>query len=145
MKMFEMSREAIGGGASAVALVVVMTACGSSATPSTGGGGANQVSLTTQNTAYQPTTLSVPASQQVTIVFSNKDSIEHSFTFDDNSKSVDADGGETKMLTFTSPASGTISFHCKYHPTQMKGTITVGSAGGAGGSSTSTSSSSSGY
>lgn len=122
------------GTAAALGALTALTACGGgsgsgspAASASAGGGAAGGVTLTAQNTAYQPASLSVAAGTQVTITFVNKDSVEHSLTFDDNSKSVDADGGETATLSFTSPASGTISFHCKYHPTQMRGTITVGS------------------
>jgi plastocyanin len=51
--------------------------------------------------------------------------------------SADADPGELNTVPFTSPESGTIVFHCRYHP-QMTGTITVAPAvpapSGAGGS-----------
>lgn len=127
-------------GSSAISAVLALNACGgggggtssstaspsNSPTSSSGGGGGSAATLTAQNIRFEPTSLSVAASAQATITLVNKDSVEHSLTFDDNSHSVDADGGETKTLSFTAPAAGTtISFHCKYHPTQMRGTITV--------------------
>jgi hypothetical protein len=57
---------------------------------------------------------------------------------------VEAAAGQQAKLTFTAPQSGSLTFHCKYHPTQMKGTFTVGGAG-AGSSSSSSSSTSNGY
>jgi plastocyanin len=55
----------------------------------------------------------------------NKDSIEHNFTFAAGNASQDVEGGEDAKATFTAPAAGSYPFFCKYHPTAMKGTITV--------------------
>jgi plastocyanin len=38
---------------------------------------------------------------------------------------MDVDRGEDIKVTFTAPAAGSYEFHCKYHPTAMKGTVTV--------------------
>ncbi len=82
----------------------------------------------------------------MTVNFTNSGAVEHSFTLDNGGGEVEAEGGGSKSFTFTAPQSGTISFHCKYHPTRMKGTISVGGSGGAGagGGASSSSSSSSG-
>jgi plastocyanin len=109
-------------------LGVAATACGNSpaTSSSSAGGGGSGPTVTAQNTAYNPTTITVPAGTQVTITLVNKDTVSHTLTFDDNSQSVQADGGQTQTLTFTAPASGaTIAFHCKFHAS-MHGTITVG-------------------
>lgn len=129
--------------AAAGALALVAAACGAGTT-SSGGGGGSGTTVTAQNIAFNPSSITVPASTSVTITFTNKDSTTHSLTFDDNSQSVNADGGTTQTLVFTSPASGsTIKFHCNFHAS-MHGTINVGSAGGGAGASSSSSSSSSG-
>jgi plastocyanin len=126
---------------SAAAIALAVAACGSSGSSGSGG---TTVHLTAVDFAFQPTQLTVPAGATVTVDFTNNGKTEHSFTLDNGGTSVDADGGGSATATFTAPQSGTLSFHCKYHPTQMKGTITVGSGGGGAGSSSS-SSSSSGY
>jgi plastocyanin len=55
----------------------------------------------------------------------NKDSIEHNFTFTEGDANQDVEGGEDAKVTFTAPAAGDYQFICKYHPAAMKGTITV--------------------
>ena len=124
------------------ALALIASGCGSG---TTSGGGGSGTTVNAQNIAFDPSSITVPANTSVTITFTNKDSTKHSLTFDDNSQSVDADGGSTQTLVFTSPSSGTtIKFHCKYH-SSMHGTINVGSGGaGAGGSSSASDSSSGG-
>ena len=127
----------------AIALTLVAVACGSGTGTSAGGGSA--ATVTAQNTAFNPSTITIAAGTQVTITFTNKDSVTHSLTFDDNSQSVQADGGQTQTLVFTSPASGaTIAFHCKFH-SSMHGTISVGSGGGGAAPSSSGSASGGGY
>jgi plastocyanin len=125
--------------AAALGLGVAATACGSSATSSAGGG--PSATVTVQNIAYSPSSISLAANTQVTITFVNKDSVTHSLTFDDNSQSVQAAGGQTQTLTFTAPASGTtIAFHCMFH-SSMHGTISIGGQGGGAAPSSSSSTS----
>ncbi|HET9050848.1 MAG TPA: cupredoxin domain-containing protein [Candidatus Dormibacteraeota bacterium] len=127
-------------------LLVAVAACGSSSSTSTdtgGGGGGAAVTVNAKNIAFDPTSVSVAPNTQVTITFDNQDSVLHSLTFDDSSKSVDANAGETQTLVFTTGAAGTtIAFHCKYHAS-MHGRITVG--GSAGAAPTTSSSSSGAY
>ena len=66
----------------------------------------------------------VPANSPVTVTLTNAGGVEHSFTADSVHGSADADPGEVNTIPFTSPDSGTIAFHCRWHP-QMTGTITV--------------------
>jgi plastocyanin len=72
--------------------------------------------------AFDPTTLDVSAGEH-TITITNTGSVEHSFTLDDDSVSQDVEAGESATVTFD--ATETIGFHCKYHPDQMTGTLTV--------------------
>jgi hypothetical protein len=47
---------------------------------------------------------------------------------------TEAEGGESAEVSFTAPEEGAVEFHCKYHPDQMTGEISVdGSAAGGNG------------
>ena len=59
-----------------------------------------------------------------TISIQNKDSVEHTFTFDElGTVSVGVSAGATEEATM--PAAGTYGFHCSIHP-GMTGTVIVG-------------------
>jgi plastocyanin len=139
----------LAAGGSVLATAFAVAACGStdngtgsSSSSSTGGG----LSVVAKDFSFSPTTVPVSAGQ-VSVSFDNQGNTLHSLTLDNGSGEVEAAPGKTTTLTFTAPSSGSLTFHCKYHPTQMKGSFTVGGGGaGAGGSSSgSSSSSSSGY
>jgi plastocyanin len=115
--------------ASVLALGLALTACssggGGGETPSTGGGGGGGgTSVTIQNFAFQPDSLTLPAGK-VTLSVTNNDSVAHSFTLDDGSVTQDIQPGATEQVTITVPSSGTLGWHCRFH-SQMTGTITVG-------------------
>lgn len=132
----------ISGLAAALTATLAFVACGSSSNGSTGGGGGNTVNLTAMDFSFSPTQLSVPAGASVTVDLTNSGKTEHSFTLDNGGASVDIDAGKTATANFTAPQSGTLTFHCKYHPTQMTGSISIG---GSGGGSSSSSSGGAGY
>jgi plastocyanin len=72
--------------------------------------------------AFDPTELSVAAGETITL--RNEDDVEHSFTIDDPELDAEAEGGEE--ATVEAPEEpGTYDFHCRYHPEQMTGTLTV--------------------
>jgi plastocyanin len=73
--------------------------------------------------AFEPTTLSVQAGT-VQIAITNTGPSKHSFTLDDGSVSQDVLPGATETVTLD--VTATVGFHCKYHPTTMKGTLQVG-------------------
>ncbi len=81
--------------------------------------------LTQQKIAFRPDTLSGAPGAVVTVRVTNKDGVLHSFTLDDGSVDQDVPSGETVEVSVTLPASGSLGFHCKYHPS-MTGTISVG-------------------
>jgi nitrite reductase (NO-forming) len=140
----------LAGLAGAAAALLALAACGSSATNGSGssaspGGGSSTLNVSAKNFKFSSAQLSVPAGATVTVDFSNQDSTEHSFTLDNGGGEADADAGSSKSFSFTAPQSGSLSFHCKYHPTTMKGTISVGTGGAGGAATTSGSSSSNGY
>ena len=120
-----------------------LAACGSSSGSSSSGGGAygggssktspttgaattsgSTAALGAKDFAFTPTALSVPTGG-ATVKVTNTGSVEHNFTVEGQGISKDAEAGESATVKVDLPA-GSYKFHCKYHPTQMKGTITVG-------------------
>ncbi len=120
-----------------LAVGLVLAACGGNSSgggggsPTGGGGGGSPsaggagTTLTMQNIAYHPDTLTAGAGEQVTITVTNKDSVLHSFTMDDGSVAQDVQPGQTVDVTVTWPSSGSAGFHCRIHAT-MTGMLTVG-------------------
>jgi len=113
--------------ATAPVLAVLATACGggstySSETP-TGGGGGTALQVTAQNFFFDPKALSAAPGTQVALTFTNSGSVRHSFTAAGANVDAEAGPGDTRNVTFTMPSSGTLNFHCKFHPS-MTGTIT---------------------
>jgi plastocyanin len=106
------------------ALALVSAACSSD--DNGGGGGASgaaaDVTMTVKDFEFDPSTLDV-SSGETTIEITNTGAVEHSFTLDDDSVSQDIEPGETQTVTVDVTADA--GFHCKYHPTQMTGTLTV--------------------
>jgi plastocyanin len=122
-----------------------LAACGSSSSSSGSsggrgpyGGGSSKTSTSTdaaattsgpttplgaKDFAFTPTALTLTRGGKVKVT--NSGSVEHNFTVDGKSISEDVEAGESATVAVDLPA-GTYQFHCKYHPTQMKGTITVG-------------------
>lgn len=122
---------------------LAMSACGgatassdsgtaSNSTP--GGGAAAALTVSAHDFGFSPSTLTVAPGSTVTLTFKNTGAVKHNITASSVNVNVDGDPGSTQTATFTAPLSGTIAFHCEYHPTQMTGTITVGSAAAAPGS-----------
>ena len=107
--------------AAVFALALVSAACGGGDDNS--GGGAADVTMTVKDFEFDPSTVDV-SSGETTIQITNNGTKEHSFTLDDGSVSQDIEPGETQTVTVNVTADA--GFHCKYHPTQMIGTLKVG-------------------
>jgi plastocyanin len=97
-------------------------------------GGAVTINLTAQNTAFNVTTITVPAGAKMTVNFSNKDNgMPHNFAvYTDSSASTPIFKGQTitgianATYTFNAPAkAGTYFFRCDVHPTIMTGQFIV--------------------
>jgi plastocyanin len=113
------------GGGSASATTAAPGTTSAPETTTAGGGADNELKLTAQGTAWDTTSFDLKSGASYTLEVTNKDSIEHNFTFTEGNANQDIEGGEDAKVTFTAPAAGSYPFICKYHPAVMKGTITV--------------------
>lgn len=110
-----------------------LAACGSDDTGGTVAGPPGSVSSTAKqvqvnaiNIAFTPTEISLTAGQDVQFVITNGDKVEHNLTVDGLGVDQDVEGAETANAPVTEDLkAGTYKFQCKYHPAQMKGTVTV--------------------
>jgi plastocyanin len=106
-----------GGGASATTAAPETTAGG--------GGGEDEFQLTASGTAWDKASLDMTSGAEVRVEVTNQDTIEHNFTFAEANANQDVEGGEDATVTFTAPAAGSYEFFCKFHPSAMRGTVTV--------------------
>jgi plastocyanin len=90
-----------------------------------GGGGGTEIQLTASGTAWDKTSLDMTSGAEVKVEVTNQDTIEHNFTFAEAGANQDVEGGEDATVTVTAPAAGSYEFFCKYHPSAMRGTVTV--------------------
>jgi plastocyanin len=106
-------------------VALLVAACSSTATPAASAAGSAPSgaggTVTIQNLAFGPTTLTIAAG--TTVTWTNKDSVQHTVTADDGSfDSGKLASGSTFSQTFSKP--GTYAYHCTIH-SSMKATITV--------------------
>jgi plastocyanin len=97
----------------------------SGSTGGAAGGGASTQTISIKDFAFHPDAITGAAGTTLSITITNNDSPTHSFTLDDNSVSKDIPPGQTVTVAVPLPDSGTVGWHCRFHPT-MTGTITVG-------------------
>ena len=119
----------------AVGPLLLLAACSSSddnatttpkASQTTSASGAAQpqaITVTAVDFSLSPATITASAGQVINVSFKNDGSAKHSFTVG-TTDVTEAAGGATGSGSFTASAT-TVEFHCKYHATQMKGTITI--------------------
>jgi len=117
----------------AVVIALPLAGCGGDDDDDGGGSAASEqqerpsgptVDITAKDFTFDPTELTTEAGREVTIVLTNEDSAEHNITIEDLDVDSDAERGETGQAKIT-PDAGSYDFHCKYHPNQMQGTLTV--------------------
>ena len=113
------------GGGSASAATTTTAAAGTTTTAGGGGGGGTEIQLVASNFKFDKTSLDMQSGSQVKLEIRNQGQAEHNFTFTEAGANQDVEAGEDATATFTAPAAGSYQFHCKYHPSQMKGTVTV--------------------
>src|ERR1700674_5449007 len=121
----------------AVGPLLLLAACSSSddnatttpkasQTTSASGGAAQPqaaITVTAVDFSLSPATITASAGQLINVTFKNNGSVTHSFTVGTTDVAVIASGASGSG-NFTASAT-TVEFHCKFHPTQMKGTITI--------------------
>jgi plastocyanin len=108
-----------------VAITVALFSACSSSGSSGKASGANTVTLKAKDFSYTPTAVDVKQGK-VTFTVDNGGSVEHNLTVAGLKINKDVEAGETASVTVDAKP-GTYAFHCEYHPTKMKGTITIGS------------------
>ena len=111
------------------------TPAGSATTAPTGGGG--NIAITMTDNKFDPTAVTVNTGASVTFDLTNKGAAIHNMRIagpDGNFNTGDdtvsdpqlVPGGQTAKVSWDAPsAAGDIIFQCDFHPTDMKGTITV--------------------
>jgi len=111
-----------GGGSASAAPT---TAAETTTTAGGGGGGETEIQLVASDFKFDKTSLDMQSGSQVKVELRNQGQAEHNFTFTEAGANQDVEAGEDATATFTAPAAGSYQFTCKYHPSQMKGTVTV--------------------
>jgi uncharacterized cupredoxin-like copper-binding protein len=90
-------------------------------------GGATALSVTAKEFVFDPSTLSVPADEEVTIEVVNAGTVEHDFTLDEAGLKIPTPATETASGSFT-VAAGTYTFYCSvpgHREAGMEGTLTA--------------------
>jgi plastocyanin len=102
--------------------------------PDAAGGGTASATLaiSAQNVAFDVSTLTAPAGQEVTLTFiNNDDDVPHNFHLsgpggvDVKTEIFPGSDGRSRTLSFTLAQAGTYTFACDVHPAQMQGTLTA--------------------
>ena len=114
-----------GDGSASATTAAPETTSAPGTTAAAGGGGENELQLVASGFAWDKTSLDMTSGAEVRVEVTNQDTIEHNFTFAEANADQDVEGGEDATVTFTAPAAGSYEFFCKYHPSAMRGTVTV--------------------
>lgn len=112
----------------ALLLAAALAACGSdddggAEDAGTGGDALTRV-LEAGDFRFEPAELEIASGRAVTVELHNTDEVEHNLTIGDLEVDRDVGPGATVRTRLT-PEPGTYAFRCKYHPSQMTGTLTV--------------------
>lgn len=108
------------------AAVLVFAACGGGdeeESTSTGGGDGGGTTLSAVDNSFDPSEITAPAGEEVTIAFSNDGDNPHTFSSEEagfDSGTVEA--GSSKDVTFKMPEEET-DFQCNIHGSAMSGTL----------------------
>ncbi len=94
------------------------------------------ITVTAVDFSLSPATITASAGQVINVTLKNNGSTTHSFTVGATDVAV-SDSGTSSSGSFTASAQ-TVEFHCKFHPTQMMGTITISGSSSSNTGATST-------
>lgn len=119
------------------------TTAGAAATTAAAGTTAKDVAITAADFSLTPATITAAAGQKINVTLKNDGAVEHSFTVG-TTDVTEAEAGATGTGEYAVQAGDT-EFHCKYHPTTMKGTISGSSSQNLAPSATAASGISGGY
>ena len=111
---------ACGGGSTATQAPAAATQAGAGEAPPTCGAPVTQANVTIQNNTYNPASVTISASQNVT--WTNADSVAHTVTFDNGPDCSQVAAGSSIAANFSAP--GTFAYHCTIH-SFMHGTVVV--------------------
>lgn len=82
---------------------------------------------------FEPTVIQGKAGQKVTLELKNEGKVEHSFTLGSQGIDKTIAPGQDAKVTVTIPASGSVSFYCKFHKSSgMAGALAVKGQGTGG-------------
>lgn len=108
------------------AAVLVFAACGGGdeeESTSTGGGDGGGTTLSAVDNSFDPSEITAPAGEEVTIAFSNDGDNPHTFSSEEAGfDSGTVDPGSSKDVTFKMPEEET-DFQCNIHGSAMSGTL----------------------
>lgn len=83
---------------------------------------------------FEPTVIQGKAGKKVTLELKNEGKVEHSFVIDAQNIDETIQPGEDAKVTVTIPASGAVSFYCKFHKSEgMAGALVVEGQSASGG------------
>jgi plastocyanin len=75
---------------------------------------------------FGPTFIEAKAGQKFSVELHNEGSARHTFTSGDLGVDLELPQGDRRTISLTAPASGTVTFYCRFHEGQgMKGAVFV--------------------
>lgn len=108
-----------------IAVALVAGACGEDDEDS--GAQEQTASIDAFDTYFEPTSFQFEPGAEVTLTLQNGGEVAHTVTAPDLDFELEAQSGDTVDSTFTVPEEvGTFDFYCKFHPDEMKGTMSIG-------------------
>ncbi len=97
---------------------------------------AQAVTVRATDFAFDVTTIETDPGATVDLEFVNAGNVDHSVTIEELDFDEDAESGETLVAAFTVPDEDTtLTYKCRFHPSQMTGEIVVGDGGSGDGGS----------
>lgn len=80
---------------------------------------------------FEPAQLTAEPGQLLTVKVQNNGAAEHTFTVNGLGIDEEIPAGKEKDIKVTSTETGEFEFYCRYHHSNMTGTITIGEGGAA--------------